>query len=311
MTISIAKSTVILNDLTAKFDAGVLSYTPLYNRICLTNPSNRDTEKYAMMGSLPGVREFLGDRQFQELSSATYELKNKTWESSLLIDRHNMADDWMGMYGPVLQQLGLEASAHPDELLFDPTTGLLTLAESTVGWDGQFHIDTDHVWGDSGAGGLSNDITGPNLVTDGNPTAAEAKLMFNVARVKMLSYKNDKGKYLNRAISSQQQLAIICNPLAEQGFREAVSASTVSTGGVNVTIDAPQILVTPYCATNKWYLVNLSSVARPFIFQARSPLQRQMKDATDIEQKNIKFMTKARYNMGFGAWWTIVLTTTS
>jgi len=215
------------------------------------------------------------------------------------------------MYGPVLQQLGLEASAHPDELLFDPTTGLLTLAESTVGWDGQFHIDTDHVWGDSGAGGLSNDITGPNLVTDGNPTAAEAKLMFNVARVKMLSYKNDKGKYLNRAISSQQQLAIICNPLAEQGFREAVSASTVSTGGVNVTIDAPQILVTPYCATNKWYLVNLSSVARPFIFQARSPLQRQMKDATDIEQKSIKFMTEARYNMGFGAWWTIVLTTTT
>jgi len=35
---------------------------------------------------------------------------------------------------------------------------------------------------------------------------------------------------------------------------------------------------------------------RPFVSQAREPLHRQMKDLNDIETKDVKFMTEARYN---------------
>jgi phage major head subunit gpT-like protein len=47
---------------------------------------------------------------------------------------------------------------------------------------------------------------------------------------------------------------------------------------------------------------------RPFVFQARRPLARQMKGMDDREFKNVKFMTDARYNLGYLAWWNAVLT---
>ena len=59
----------------------------------------------------------------------------------------------------------------------------------------------------------------------------------------------------------------------------------------------------------KFYLLNLSQPLKPFVFQARRPLQRQMKGMDDREFKDVKFMTDARYNLGYLAWWNAVLTT--
>jgi hypothetical protein len=45
------------------------------------------------------------------------------------------------------------------------------------------------------------------------------------------------------------------------------------------------------------------------VFQKREPISRQPKGADDIEKKDIKFMTQARYNVGYLAWWNAVLYT--
>ncbi|MFN9293503.1 MAG: Mu-like prophage major head subunit gpT family protein, partial [Planctomyces sp.] len=92
---------------------------------------------------MPGMREWLGERQFSELRAANFVLENKHWESSLLIKKTDLADDNLGQYGPVLEQLGIEAAHHPDELWFS----VLEQGESTACFDGQFFFDTDHVWG--------------------------------------------------------------------------------------------------------------------------------------------------------------------
>ena len=41
----------------------------------------------------------------------------------------------------------------------------------------------------------------------------------------------------------------------------------------------------------------------------REPLTRMMKDIDDLETKDVKFMTEARYNVGYFAWWTSILCT--
>jgi len=48
---------------------------------------------------------------------------------------------------------------------------------------------------------------------------------------------------------------------------------------------------------------------KPFIWQTREPIRTSRKGMTDDEEKYVKFMSTARYNMGYGAWWTAVRTT--
>jgi hypothetical protein len=48
---------------------------------------------------------------------------------------------------------------------------------------------------------------------------------------------------------------------------------------------------------------------RPFVFQRRAPITTGWKGADDMEFKELKFMTEARYNIGYLAWWKAVLTT--
>jgi phage major head subunit gpT-like protein len=67
---------------------------------------------------LPGVREWIGDRQFKQLRAANYTLANKKWESSLEFEKDDVDDDRTGSFLPQIKQLADEATYHPDELLF-------------------------------------------------------------------------------------------------------------------------------------------------------------------------------------------------
>src|SRR5690606_27501964 len=93
--------------------------TPFYPSICTIVPSDGADEEYGGLGSMPGMREWLGDRQFHSLRAAKFTIENKEWEGSVEIPRTAIEDDRVGIYGPVLDQMGTEAAHHPDELLSD------------------------------------------------------------------------------------------------------------------------------------------------------------------------------------------------
>lgn len=304
MALDTAKATVTLRTLTKKFDNKVKAATPFYPTLCNVVPSDGYDEAYGMLGNMPGVREWLGDRKFQELRASNFTIVNKHWEDSLLIKKTDIADDRMGMYGPLMEDLAIEAAHHPDELFFDA----LVNGETEACFDGQMFYDTDHEWGDSGS--QSNDLTA-TAATSTIPTVAEAKTAFNAARVAMQKFTNDQGKLLNRPITmGMSNLLLLCNVDFEATFVEALAAPLTSNGGTNVVLDKPRILSSAYLTdTSKFYLFNLDGALKPFVFQAREPLSRQTKGMDDIETKDVKFMTEARYNLGYLAWWKSILTT--
>ena len=55
----------------------------MYDKIATRIESDKDTEEYAWLGALPGVREFLDERQAQDMTAYSYAIKNKTWESTI------------------------------------------------------------------------------------------------------------------------------------------------------------------------------------------------------------------------------------
>lgn len=304
MSLDTAKATAQLRGLTTKFDNAVRGATPFYPQVCTIAPSTGADERYAWLGNMPGVREWIGDRKFGQLRASDFILKNKKWETSLEIAKDDIADDRLGMYDMALPQLGIEAAYHPDELLFETA---IVGGESTACSDGQYAIDTDHAWGDSGT--QSNDLT-YNAADHTAVTAAEFKAAYHAARKAMLKFKNDRGKLLIRpVVAGQRQFLVVVPPELEIPAYEGLKSQLLGGGNSNVVRDEPEIVVSAHLTSAvKWHLFFTGGALKPFVFQQRKPIVRGMKGLDDMETQDVKFMADARYNIGYLAWWTWVQT---
>jgi phage major head subunit gpT-like protein len=304
MALDTAQTIAGLRALTGKFDLGATTAEPFYPKICTIKRSVRSKEDYGFLGSMPGVREWVGDRIFNQLRGGHFEIVNRKWEDSIEIEKDRIDDDELGFYELPLQELGEEAAMHPDELVFS----LIPAGETAACFDGQAFFDTDHLWGESGT--QSNDLT-YNATDHTAVTAAEFLAAFHAARAAMVGYTNDQGKKLNRPVIGKMNDLLVLVPSALRLVAEtALTANLVGGGNTNIVLDRPQIVECAYLTSAvKFYVLNLRGSLKPFVFQARQPIKRQMKGLDDREFKEVKFMTDARYNAGYGCWWKAVLTT--
>jgi phage major head subunit gpT-like protein len=295
-----ALTKVFLNN---NFDRGLERAAPFYPEIATVVPSVGADEEYGGLGSVPGMREWLGDRQFNTLRGAKFSIENKHWESGVEVLKTDIEDARLVKYGSILEELGMEAMHHPDELMFE----LLVAGESQACFDGQSFFDTDHAWGDSGT--QSNDISSA-AASGTSPTAAEYRTAYHAARAAMLGFKRDNGKLFHRpTIKPITDLLMLVPSTHEEAARKAFEQPYLASGESNFVMDTPRILATSYLTADKFYLLRIGQPLKPFVFQARQPLRRQTKGWDDQETKYVKFMVDARYNAGYLAWWNAVLTT--
>lgn len=122
-----------------------------YERVAMVVDSNRREETYPRMDEIPGIREWIGSRIIHSLSASTYTIRNKTWENSLGIDREDFEDDNLGLFNIGIQRLGQQAGEFPDRLIWQ----LAANGETTLGPDGQYFFDIDHLSWDSSGTALS------------------------------------------------------------------------------------------------------------------------------------------------------------
>lgn len=137
----------ILNQaFSAAFAGGLASAAPMWSQAATLVPSTTAETKYGWLGKITKFREWIGERQYQNLVQHDYAIKNKTFENTVSVGRDEIDDDQYGVYKPVIEQLGQDAALHPDELVF----GLLNAGFTTPCYDGQYFFDTDHPVGPSG-----------------------------------------------------------------------------------------------------------------------------------------------------------------
>lgn len=140
MIINSANLAIINRAFNAAFQTGFAGAASQWQRIATRVPSSTGTEDYGWLGSIPGMREWIGDRQIHNLSQYDYSIKNKTFESTIGVERYKIDDDQYGIYTPLFQMLGQNAKEHPDILTF----GLLALGFATACYDKQYFFDSDH-----------------------------------------------------------------------------------------------------------------------------------------------------------------------
>lgn len=122
------------------FQAAFTEVTPSWNKVAMLVPSSTRENQYGWLGKFPRIREWLGDRVVNSIATSDYTIKNKDFESTISLDRNDIADDQLGVYKPIVQEFGRSTASHPDEL----TWGLLARGWDTLCFDGQPFFDTDH-----------------------------------------------------------------------------------------------------------------------------------------------------------------------
>lgn len=123
-----------------RFNAGLArSVTPI-DTVAMTVPSSTGENIYPYLKELGFIREWIGDREIQNLDKGDFRIANREYEETHGIPRTAIDDDSYGIYSNMFEQTGLNVASFPSDKVFE----LLKAGFSTKGPDGQFFFDTDH-----------------------------------------------------------------------------------------------------------------------------------------------------------------------
>lgn len=122
------------------FNQGIDSVERTWSKIAMEVPSYGRENIYPWLKTLPGMREWIGERFIHRLEAEGFRVKNRKFEDTYAVRREDFEDDQLGVYGPAFSMLGEAAGETPDELVWS----LLPEGFDTVTWDGQYFFDTDH-----------------------------------------------------------------------------------------------------------------------------------------------------------------------
>ncbi|RHW21887.1 Mu-like prophage major head subunit gpT family protein [Pseudomonas jilinensis] len=111
-----------------------------YLEVATVIQSTTASNTYGWLGQFPKLREWIGDRVVKDMAAQGYQITNKLFEGTVGVKRTDIEDDNLGIYTPLMQEMGRAAGVHPDELVFE----LLKLGDSSLCYDGQNFFDTDH-----------------------------------------------------------------------------------------------------------------------------------------------------------------------
>lgn len=264
-----------------------------YERIATIVPSESDEEVYAWLGAVPSVREFTDERMPLGLLEHSYTIRNKTWESSIAVERAAIEDDKYGQIRLRVQSLAREVKRHMDELVFT----LLANGFSTPCYDGQYFFDTDHATGELGTQSNKGTL----------PLDAAA---LQSAITAMMKFRDDRGKLLGivpDVLVVPPDLQWTAMELLESTYwpEEGTTTARLSSNVLRGKLD---LIVSPYLAdSNNWFVLSTKGILKPILLQLRTPVEFAALEA-DSESGFMRdqyiYGVRARYNAGYGLWQT-------
>ncbi len=271
----------------ALFNKAYTETTPQYEKVAMVVPSSGADETYGWLGQLPALREWIGEREIHNLTATGYTIKNKDYELTISVGRNDIADDKIGIYSPLFQEMGVSAKMHPDELIFS----LFAAGFTNICYDGTAFFSNRHPMTESGNGFQSN--MGTQKLS---PQSYEA------ARSQMMTIKGESGKSL-KIIPD----LLVVSPQKEATARQILFADLIA-GNTNVNKNTSDLLVVPELADTPeyWFLLSTKRAIKPFIFQMREKprfvSKTQDNDDNVFFQNAFLYGCNARYNAGYGLW---------
>ena len=266
------------------FNKALEEAKPLYTEVATVTPSTTESETYAWLGDIPSMRQWIGEREVQNISANSYTIKNESFESTFGINREKFEDDRLGVYSSTIQEYAQNAVTFIDELVF----GLLKKGFTTPCFDGKPFFSDSHEIGDKKASNMSH-----------------AKLSLEAyiaARASMMSLTNSKGRAL--ALVPDK---LVVPPALEKEARDILIADFIN-GTKNTMQGTAKPLVVPQLAGNdsSWFLLCTSRPVKPLIYQERKKpkfvSKTQETDDNVFFGRQFIYGVDARGNAGYSFW---------
>lgn len=263
----------------------------VWQKIAMKITSTTSQNDYAWLSKFPKMRAWVGDKNVKSLEAAKYTIPNKDWEATIEVDRNDIEDDQLGIYGPQAQMAGESAAQLPDEIVIDLVNGGFTNAC----FDDQYFFDTDHqVAGAS----VSNKLTVALSVA----TQAAAIASYGAARTAMRKFKDDEGRPLNITPD-----VLLVGPALEHIGLAIVNNDRLDDGKANPFKGTATVVVDARITSDTaWFLLDTTKAVKPFIYQERKApvfVEQTSPENDDVfNRKKFKFGAEARAAGGYGFW---------
>lgn len=273
---------------------GAMAEVPnIWRPFCKDLPASTKTENYAFPGTVPSPRELVNGRQLQGINQFSFQLRNKTYELSFMIDLETLEDDQTGLGMANVREIARGYAAFKNQLF----VSLLTNGGTDTAFDGTAFFADTRVIGSSA--NIDNNFTS-NITDPAVPTTAEFKAALIADRIVMSQYQDDKGRPKTDGL--MDSMKILAPRGHESAIREALSAAIISQTSNVFTGWADPTFTSFLTGTDTFYMMLQSPDEMPFVYAERMPLSINVHDDPDDVQHNLGVLieTRERFVFGYG-----------
>ncbi len=191
---------------------GALAAAPSdLQKVAMMVPSSRRTNTYGWLGQFPAFREWVGDRVINDMAAQGFTIENKTYESTVGISRDDMEDDNLGIYSPMVAEIGRAAGTFPDEQLIFP---LFAAGFDSNGYDDKTFFNTKHpVYPNADGTGTAANVANydKNVDTNGDPKNTRWYLLDMSRAVKPFIYQRREAPSFTQMTSMTDEAVFTSN----------------------------------------------------------------------------------------------------
>jgi phage major head subunit gpT-like protein len=268
---------------------GAESARPRWNLIAMEVPSSSAANDYGWLADVPGMREWVGERQIKNFSEYSFTIKNKPFELTVAVKREDMDDDNLGVYAPRFRALGESVAYSPDELVF----ALLVDGFTKKAYDGKNFFATDHKVG--------------KLTVSNKGTGKLTPVRFESALADMQSQKKESGQPLNAFMGEGDRAPLlVVGPKNRATAKKIVMSEKVDGGDDNPNYGAARVMIVAEITDDSWFLLDTSREVKPFILQRRKQPEfialDNPDDANVFNKNEYQYGWDDRKNVGYAFW---------
>lgn len=267
------------------------------DRVATVINTTMPSQKYAWLGATPPMREFVDERRPAGLGSYSVTIEDKTFESSIAVDRRAIEDDQLDLIRLRIRDLAFRVAAHRHQIVVQALSG----GFSATGYDGVSFFNTAHP--------LPGGSTYSNRTTSALSAAALAEAIST-----MMLAPDDTGQPLGIVPDTLvvgpkllwDAVELVESPVVVYKSNPVDSAS--STPYLNAFFGKLKVVASPFLggtSDDYWFLLDTKRPIRGILLQQRSdvPVEFSALEAGSGSESawmrdRYHYGVRARYNVG-------------
>ncbi|MBS1721791.1 MAG: Mu-like prophage major head subunit gpT family protein [Armatimonadetes bacterium] len=294
---------LLLPGLKTEFEAAYRSEVEnsIADRIATVVNTTLPVQKYAWLGATPPMREFIDERRPQGMTEYAVSIEDKTFESTVAVDRKAIEDDQLDLIRLRIRDLATRVSQHRHQVVVQA----LMAGATGIAYDGVTFFNASH----PNYGGTTYSNTTAN-------TLAAASLASAIST--MMQIPDDSGTPLGIVPDT-----LVVGPQLMWDAIELVESPVVVYKGTGSTGTPPtdyqnafqgrlRLIVSPYITgaqSQAWFLLDTKRPIKGLVLQQRSDVPVEFTALEQSSGSESAFMrdryfygVRARYNVGYGLW---------